>query len=70
MGPALKTTPLEERLSSPAYQHAEGVDSEVVELNVGTKTHARIQARIACKLGEYEDVRAAEADRGFTAALL
>lgn len=53
MGTALKTTPLEEYLSNPAYQHAEWVDGEVVELNVGTKTHARIQARIARKLDEY-----------------
>lgn len=53
MGPAVKTVPLEEYLSNPAYQHAEWVDGEVAELNVGSKSHSRIQAALAAALHQY-----------------
>ncbi len=56
-GPGVKTIPIEEYLANPAYEHAEWVDGEVVELNVGGKKHARIQARIARKLDEYLERR-------------
>lgn len=52
-GPGLKTIPLEEYLANPAYEHAEWVDGEVVELNVGGKSHSRIQAALAAALHQH-----------------
>jgi len=57
MGTAVKTLPLEEYLSNPAYEHCEYIDGEAVELNVGNKPHSRIQVKCARKLDEYFDRR-------------
>jgi len=57
MGTAVKALPLEEYLSSPAYEHCEWIDGEAVELNVGTMPHSRIQVKCARKLDEYFDRR-------------
>lgn len=46
----------EERyLSDPEFEHAEYVDGIIVERNLGTKPHARLQARLCRKLDEYFD---------------
>jgi Uma2 family endonuclease len=54
MGAAsVKSVTLEDYLSSPAYEHCEYIDGEVVELNVGTGQHGSIQLRCGSKLIEY-----------------
>ncbi|MCC6589876.1 MAG: Uma2 family endonuclease [Bryobacterales bacterium] len=50
---AVRTVTIEEYLSNPAYRHSEWVGGEVVELNVGTGKHGKIQARCASKLINY-----------------
>jgi Uma2 family endonuclease len=50
---ATKSTTIEEYLSEPAYEHSEYVNGAVVELNLGTKQHARIASRCAYKLEQY-----------------
>jgi len=54
---ASTVTPIsvEEYLTNSAYQHCEYVDGQIVELRVGTKSHARIQGRCFRKLDEYFD---------------
>ena len=46
---------VEEYLSNPAYDRCEYVDGHAIEINVGTKKHARAQRRIAQILGNYSD---------------
>jgi len=54
MGAAgIKTVTIEEYLSNPAYEHCEYIDGEVVELNVGTGQHGRIQAWCVSRLIDY-----------------
>ena len=53
MGTAVKALPLEEYLSSPAYEHCEWMDGEAVELNVGNKPHSTIQGNCSIELGLY-----------------
>jgi Uma2 family endonuclease len=44
---------VEEYLANPAYEHSEYVNGEVVELNVGTGKHGRIQLECAFHLKMY-----------------
>ena len=46
---------VDEYLSNPEYEHSEYVDGEVVALNIGTKTHSRVQVRCGCELMKYFD---------------
>ena len=48
-----KWIPVEQYLSSPAYQHSEYEDGIPVELNVGTKQHSAIQVNLAWALKEH-----------------
>ena|SRR5579863_10128648 len=59
MGISTPVTPvsIEEYLSNPAFEHSEYVDGEVVPLNVGTKSHARIQGKCFRRLDEFFDSR-------------
>ncbi|MGH7246840.1 MAG: Uma2 family endonuclease [Pseudomonadota bacterium] len=50
---------VEEYLSNPAYEHCEYIDGQVVELNVGTISHGRIQVKCGRKLDEYFDAHPA-----------
>ncbi len=45
----------EQYLTDPVFKHCEYVDEIVVERNLGTKPHARIQAKCSRKLDEYLD---------------
>ncbi|MEO7145394.1 MAG: Uma2 family endonuclease, partial [Bryobacteraceae bacterium] len=49
---------IEEYLTNPAYEHCEYTDGHVVELNLGTISHGRIQGRCFRKLDEYFDTHA------------
>ncbi len=49
---------VEEYLSNPAFEHYEYVDGQPVELHVGHKRHAIIQARCAHKFMEHFDTHA------------
>ena len=51
----VKPVSIEEYLSNPAYEHCEYVHGEVVPLNVGTRSHSRIQIKCGRKLDEYFD---------------
>jgi Uma2 family endonuclease len=57
MGALVETVRISEQeyLSSPAYRHCEYVDGFPVQLNVGSKTHSRIQIKIGRRLDEYFD---------------
>jgi Uma2 family endonuclease len=46
---------VEEHLSTPEYDHSEYVGGEIVDLNVGTRDHSKIQKRCARRLDEYAD---------------
>lgn len=46
-----------EYLTNPEYEHCEYIDGQVVPLNVGDKSHARIQVRCATKLSLYCDAQ-------------
>jgi Uma2 family endonuclease len=48
-----RSVTVEEYLANPAYEHCEYVDGEVVELNVGTGKHGRIQLECAFHLKMY-----------------
>lgn len=48
---------VEEYLSNPAYKHCEYIDGEILELNVGTYSHSRIQVKCSRKLDEYFDMK-------------
>ncbi len=48
---------IEEYLSNPAYEHFEYVDGQVVELNVGSKPHSRIQVNCCVALSPYVKTR-------------
>jgi len=48
-----RTVSIEEYLSNPEYEHAEYVDGEVVELNVGTPDHGAIQVNCGFLLKQY-----------------
>lgn len=51
----VKPVSVEEYLTNPAWEHCEYVDGELVELNVGSKPHAKIQTKCARKLDEHLD---------------
>jgi Uma2 family endonuclease len=53
--PALGPITEEQYLSDPAFEHCEYVDGIVVERNLGTKPHARIQGKCFRKFDEYLD---------------
>lgn len=54
MGAAgIRTVSLEDYLHNPAYEHCEYIDGEVVELNVGTANHGRIQGLCTAKIIDY-----------------
>lgn len=50
---AVRTVTIDEYLSNPAYRHAEWINGEVVELNVGTGQHGYIQLEIGFSLKSY-----------------
>lgn len=50
---AAVTVSIAEYLSDPAYERLEYVNGELLERNVGSKLHARIQANLSHKLVEY-----------------
>ena len=47
----------QEYLTNPEYEHCEYIDGEVIPLNVGTKSHSRIQVKLARYLDTYFDER-------------
>ena len=49
---ALVPISVEEYLSNPAYEHAEYVDGQIVELSMGSKWHSRVQINCGSKLKE------------------
>lgn len=53
--PALGPITEEQYLSDPEFERCEYVDGIVVERGMGTKPHARIQAKCSRKLDEYLD---------------
>ncbi len=46
---------VEEYLSNPAYERAEWVDGRIVQLNVGTKSHGRVQSKVSKVFVDYFD---------------
>ena len=57
MSASVSSTPIsvEEYLRNPEYEHAEYVDGRIAPLNVGTKDHGRIQARLSQALWNHID---------------
>jgi Uma2 family endonuclease len=53
--PALGPITEEQYLTDPEFEHCEFVEGIVVERNLGTKPHARIQGKCVRKLDEYLD---------------
>jgi len=51
--PIADRVPVEEYLASPAHEHFEYVDGQLVELHLGGKPHAKIQARLTHMLLSY-----------------
>ena len=49
----VKPVSIEEYLSNPAYEHSEYVNGKVVPLNVGTKSHSKIQVNCAAIFRAY-----------------
>jgi len=50
---SVKPVSIEEYLSNPAYEHSEYVNGEVVPLNVGTKSHSKVQVKCGTILERY-----------------
>jgi len=49
----VKPVTIEEYLSNSQYEHSEYVNGEVVPLNVGTKSHSKIQSKCAYLITSY-----------------